>query len=278
MSMDRFFRPQPSERWAMYRLICPVVDDACAKSGLEPYFEFSSPNGPNRRLSADIALMQEDLPIWLIEAKKYGRKIDPGMIDAYLKKGLMGVVSNGNYWIFKVREKFLEVGPLLDLNGRMKGDVYSQIVAILSASNESTALSAARGWNDYWEYKRVVLPGPKIWIANGGKGERNYHVKTRFDNLAEAAMAARERTSDEALASLLLNELLTINQEQSTGYWEVNEGRMVWWLNNRVRGARLNLTGKHLELLIHNTLINSIGRKNIRASLKCTIKTLLCQF
>jgi hypothetical protein len=58
MMLDNPIRPQPSERWAMYRLICPVVDKACDVSALEPYFEYSQPNGPNRRLFADIALMR----------------------------------------------------------------------------------------------------------------------------------------------------------------------------------------------------------------------------
>lgn len=267
MDLDKIFRPQPSERWAMYRLICPVVDDACAKSGLEPYFEFSSPNGPNRRLSADIALMQGDRPVWLIEAKKYSRKVDPGMIEAYLKKGVMGAVSNGNYWVFKVDGRFLELGPLLGLDGRIEKDAYAKITCILSSSSEEETFSIANSWSDIWESKRSSLV-LKPWIVSGGKGERSYHVKTRFDTLAEAVTVAREKTLDETMAAILLNDLLLVNKEQSIGYWEVNEERMVWWLNERVRGARLNLKGKQLELLVHNALIGAVGRENIRASLK----------
>jgi hypothetical protein len=103
----------------MYRLICPVVDAACGISKLEPFFEYTRPNGPNKRLSADIALMGEDsqAPIWLIEAKKYDRKIDPGMIDPYLNPGAMGVVTNGNQWIFKVRGRWMYLYRAIDSVG-----------------------------------------------------------------------------------------------------------------------------------------------------------------
>ncbi len=97
MKLNEVIRPQPSERWAMYRLICPVVDRACEISGLEPFFEYSQPNGPNRRLSADIALMRGDRPIWLVEAKRYSQRLHPDLVASHLREGLMGTVTNGNH-------------------------------------------------------------------------------------------------------------------------------------------------------------------------------------
>jgi hypothetical protein len=251
----------------MYRLICPIIDDVCATNGLEPYFEFSRPNGPNRRLSADIALMCDDRPVWLVEAKKYGRKIDPGMIDAYLMPGMMGAVSNGNEWIFKIDGRFLHVDPLLRTDGYVDEVVYAQIRSILSSIDQASAIACSDAWTTIWQSRKRAA-GPTLWVSNGGKGERAYHQKNRFDTLAEAATAARGHTPNGTMAARLLDEILSTKQELSVGYLEVNEARMIWWTGNRVRGARLNLTGNHLELLVHNTLLDAIGRENIRASIK----------
>lgn len=43
---------------------------------------------------------------------------------------------------------------------------------------------------------------------------------------------------------------------------------MIWWIEERVRGVRLNLSGQHLELLVDNALLEGLGRENIRASIK----------
>jgi hypothetical protein len=37
----QYSNPQPSERWAMYRLINPVMDFANDSMGLLPYFEYN---------------------------------------------------------------------------------------------------------------------------------------------------------------------------------------------------------------------------------------------
>lgn len=79
---EKPIRPQPSERWAMYRLICPVTDAASEINGLEAFYEYSQPNGPNKRLSADIAIVQGSRPVWLIEAKKFARKLHPGQVSS----------------------------------------------------------------------------------------------------------------------------------------------------------------------------------------------------
>ena len=189
------------------------------------------------------------------------------MIDAYITPGVMGAVSNGNYWIFKIRERFLNVGPVLNIDGRIDQDVYNLVVSLLTVSDELTAISTVEGWTDIWQPTNV-FSAPRLWRASGGKGERAYHKKMRFNSLAEAAAAAKEKAADGAMAALLLEELLQIPEAQPVGYWEVSEGRMVWWLKEGERVARLDLTGKQLELLIHNKLLDAVGRENIHASIK----------
>lgn len=269
MDLSRIVRPQPSERWAMYRLICPVVDAACSISGLEPFFEYAQPNGPNKRLSADIALTAEGrkTPVWLVEAKKFGRKIDPGMIDAYLNPGAMGLVTNGNQWIFKIAGRYLSVGPLLRPDGRVDEAIYNRLVEMIGTVEEASALALSDAWMDMWKATRQAT-GPAIWKISGGKGSRAYHEKTRYETLQEAAAAARTYTSSDTLAAALLDTIIATGQQTPVGYFEVNEARMIWWVSEKVRGARLNLTGKHMEMLVDNCILDSFGRHNVKASIK----------
>jgi hypothetical protein len=69
---------------------CRSLTSLAMRAGLEPFFEFSQPNGPNRRLSADIALVQGETPIWLIEAKRFTQNLHPDLIAPYLKSGCYG--------------------------------------------------------------------------------------------------------------------------------------------------------------------------------------------
>ncbi len=269
MDLSRIVRPQPSERWAMYRLICPVVDAACNKSRLEPFFEYSQPNGPNKRLSADIALMHDGLqtPVWIIEAKKYGRRIDPGMIDPYLNPGAMGVVTNGNQWVFKIAGKYLSIGPLLRPDGRIDPPTFEKLVAMISTVDEKSALALSDRWVATWQ--QMSKPsGPAVWKVSGGMGSRAYHPKTRYETLAEAAVAARGQTPSETLAAAFLDRVISSEIRASCGFFEVSQARLIWWIEERMRGLRLNLSGQHLELLVDNTLLDGLGRGNIRASIK----------
>ena len=253
----------------MYRLICPVVDAACENSKLVPFFEYSKPNGPNKRLSADIALLADGrtTPVWLIEAKKYGRTVVPGMIDAYLTAGVMGVVTNGNHWIIRVGGRNLKVGPLLRPDGLVNARVYENLVAMISTCDEASALALSDEWEETWRPTTTPL-APRLWKVSGGTGSRAYHLKARYQTLQEAARAAHEHTAPGAMPAALLQELAQSDIQSQVGYFEVNQARMIWWLGDGSRGARLKLSGKHLELLVHNRIIERMGAANVRASIK----------
>lgn len=94
-----FSAPQPAERWAMYRLITPVVDLACQTTGNQPFFEYNQTSTHNTSQSVDIALLDEGKPRVLVEAKRAQRSISRDQIDKYLDPGLSGIVSNGADWI-----------------------------------------------------------------------------------------------------------------------------------------------------------------------------------
>ena len=95
-----FQNPQPSERWAMYRLINPVIDYANQKLGLTPYFEYNQTSLHGTHQSVDIALLDGDeRPQIFIEAKRADRKVSPEQIEKYLEETDCGVVTNGFIWI-----------------------------------------------------------------------------------------------------------------------------------------------------------------------------------
>lgn len=267
MKIDAIVRPQPSERWAMYRLICPVVDKACDVSRLEPFFEYSQPNGPNRRLSADIALMKNDQPIWLIEAKRFNQRLHPDLITPYLKECVMGIVTNGNHWIFCVQGKTFTAGPLLNMSGQIDESILECLVALISTDSEDAALAQAYPWSSAWQpFARSV--GPNIWRSTAGTGARLFVEKHKFSTLMEAVSAAQAHVQQDTIVRLFLDELIVAGQEITTGMIEVSTKRLIWWLPDRRRAARVNLEGKQLEILILNELLDSLGRNRVIASVK----------
>lgn len=96
----QFSLPQPSERWAMYRLINPVMDYANQALGLIPYFEYNQTSSHGTHQSVDIALLDRDEhPIVFIEAKRADRKVSPEQIEKYLDSTDRGIVTNGYIWV-----------------------------------------------------------------------------------------------------------------------------------------------------------------------------------
>src|SRR5690606_15809217 len=181
--------------------------------------------------------------------------------------GAMGVVTNGNQWIFKISGRFLSVGPLLRSDGRIDETVYKRLVAMIATLDEASALALSDAWADVWEATGKVF-GPTVWKVSGGKGSRAYHRKTRYETLQEAAAAAHTRTSTDSLAGMLLDIIIEAGQQAPVGYFEVNEARMIWWITEKRRGVRLSLSGRHLEMLVDNVVLDQIGRQNVKASIK----------
>jgi hypothetical protein len=96
---NNFANSQPSERWAMYRLINPVVDYANQSLGYTPYFEYNQTSSHGTHQSVDIALLDETYtPRIFVEAKRADRKISPEQIEKYLDVMDHGVVTNGYIW------------------------------------------------------------------------------------------------------------------------------------------------------------------------------------
>lgn len=92
-------QPQSSERWAMYRLIVPVVDAANSALGLEVYFEFNQTSAHATSQSVDIALRDASGTRVMVEAKRVDREISAEQISKYLSPDTRGVVTNGVDWV-----------------------------------------------------------------------------------------------------------------------------------------------------------------------------------
>lgn len=88
----QFAHPQPSERWAMYRLINPVIDYSTQETGLIPYFEYNQTSAHGTHQSVDIALLDKDSePRIFIEAKRADRRVSPEQIEKYLESSDRGI-------------------------------------------------------------------------------------------------------------------------------------------------------------------------------------------
>jgi hypothetical protein len=95
----QFQYPQKSERWAMYRLIMPVVDFAEAASPRTVHFEYNQTSLHGTSQSVDIALLNDATEEVFLEAKRIDRLISSDQISKYMKDGVRGLVSNGIDWI-----------------------------------------------------------------------------------------------------------------------------------------------------------------------------------
>lgn len=251
----------------MYRLICPIVDLAALNNGLEPFFEFSQPNGPNKRLSADIALLRDERPVWLIEAKRFTQSLHPDLVAPYLKQGVMGVVTNGSYWIFVVRGQTAVLGPLVRTDGSIDKAVQVQLLTLLSLVSEDDALSYDLPWTSSWApIKRGASAA--VWRLNVGAGIREFAEKVTFDSLRDALPVAEAYVKPDSPTEMFLEELRESGAEVSAGTIEVSRKRLIWWLPTGSRGARINLESRQVEILVLNTLLQSVGRSRIEASIK----------
>ncbi|AUA55411.1 Uncharacterised protein [Achromobacter spanius] len=163
-------------------------------------------------MSADIAIVQGSRPVWLIEAKKFARKLHPDLIDCYLKPGMMGVVTNGNHWIFLVRGKHVVYGPMVLPDGQVDAAVRARVTRMLACISEDEAFGLENGWREDW-LGIVAVKSPKIWYMNKATGSREFAEKLHFDTLGEAARAALKHAKHGTSTALLLEELLAAEME-----------------------------------------------------------------
>jgi hypothetical protein len=113
------------------------------------------------------------------------------------------------------------------------------------------------------------VTGPEVLRASGGKGTRSYPRKAPFANLQSATAVALTHVSPDTVVGLFLEEVSQSGQEIAAGSVEVSSKRLIWWLPDGRRGARVNLEGRQLEILILNELLDRFGRNQLLAVSNC---------
>lgn len=251
----------------MYRIICPLVDISCERSGLEPYFEYAQSRRPNSMTKVDIALLSQDRSIWYIEAKKYARAIHPDMVITYLHDDVMGAVSNGNYWVFVIRGRTCTVGPILDASGAPLAALVKQVVELLACRSPEEALNVGE-FTDSPVGLVSNLEASSVQRRSGGKGTRAFAVKTEYTSLTAALDQALSSCPPGSTTEYYLQRLQEASLEVTGGNLEVSDNRLIWRRGPTDRLARINLKSSQLEILIATEVSEWIGAANIAARLK----------
>jgi len=136
---DHLAHAQKSERWAMYRLIVPIVDFANSTLKLTTYFEFNQTSAHGTSQSVDIALLDGDTPVSMIEAKRVDRSIGADQIDKYLQEDVRGIVSNGVNWILCLNGKSKALSIWDEETKKVNERVVDEIVDFLCGSQKPSA-------------------------------------------------------------------------------------------------------------------------------------------
>jgi hypothetical protein len=130
-SLEYYFNnSQSSERFAMYRLITPIIDFANEQLGFQVYFEYNQTSLHKTSQFVDIALLDRNEPALLIEAKRLRRKLSADQINKYLSGNTRGVVTDGENWILCLRGKNRNIN-LLNQNGKVSEAKFDEIISFI---------------------------------------------------------------------------------------------------------------------------------------------------
>ena len=130
---------QKSERWAMYRLIAPVVDFANQALGWRDYFEFNQTSRHGTSQSVDVTLLDAlGMPRVMIEAKRVGRGVSAELIDKYLEPGIRGIVSDGVLWVMCLDGRS-ETLAIFDERMRAIKPAVEKVVAFMQGAENPNA-------------------------------------------------------------------------------------------------------------------------------------------
>ena len=133
--------PQKSERWAMYRLITPVVDFANSTMGLLAYFEFNQTSEHKTSQSVDIALLDGTEPRVMVEAKRVDKRIAAEQISKYMRPDVRGVVTNGVHWVMCLNGRSKAVSIRSTDDGKAMVQSLNEVVAFIRGE-----VAARSGW------------------------------------------------------------------------------------------------------------------------------------
>jgi hypothetical protein len=252
--------PQPSERWAMYRLITPVVDfaNSDSKMGLHPYFEFNQTSEHKTYQSVDIALLDKaNRPVVMIEAKRVDRLMYAEQIAKYLylTPDVRGVVTNGIHWILCLNKQNKIISILDSKNKRVKESNFDAIVSFIRGEELE---------GDDWSSENQCIK-PSI-VPDRLRKEINGHRKSNpIDKVTDlkAMRNAVAKLSSSSKLDVTFFQALLNGLERQGGfpphlYGEVRSSRIVLF-DNRItarskRVARIELGKDQPDILVLTAL------------------------
>lgn len=184
---------QKSERWAMYRLIVPVVDFANATLRLTPYFEFNQTSEHGTSQSVDIALLDGQEPVAMIEAKRVDRRIGAEQIAKYLAPGVRGIVTNGVNWILCLNGSNKTITIWDHKSETVDTEAVSEIISFLQGAD-----SGYEDWSASPEYvSSLVTPQKPMKKINAQRRSNSVQIASKTnDCLAEIQKLAKATRPD----------------------------------------------------------------------------------
>lgn len=249
-------KPQRSERWAMYRLIVPVVDFANSTLGLNVHFEFCQPSSHGTYQSVDIALLDGHLPRVLVEAKRVDRRLAAEQISKYLSPGERGLVSNGVHWILCDAGESKAVTLRSPSDGRVDIDALREIVSFIRGEKRN-----ATGWTSDSSYiDPVVKP---LALRSRELGRRTSNLVTAVTDTEALGKAVSEQASASMLDAVFLTALAS-RFDESGGLpahlrCEVRSSRVVFFDTASATGrlVRIELGKRQPDVLVRTALVGA---------------------
>jgi hypothetical protein len=250
--------PQKAERWAVYRLIGPIVDYANATLGLTVFFEFNQTSAHGTSQSVDIALLSGSDPRVLIEAKRVGRTLTADQVAKYLTPGTRGIVTDGFRWILCSDGRSTSVAVYE--GSAIQADALQGVVDFIRGASPS-----AEQWPQGVEPART--PVPTLKIKKPTRGVRKPNPSTEVTTPDDLANWVQNLSVDAPVQQALLDAVTAALEGQRSFppgmFWKVRSSRLSVF-NDAVQGqggshrvARIDLTGKLPDMLVLNSIVNA---------------------
>lgn len=248
----------------MYRLIAPIVDFANTSINLEPYFEFNQTSAHRTSQSVDIALLDNEKPVVMIEAKRANKNIAPEHIEKYLEDGVRGVVSNGFDWIL-CYNNFHIVHSIW--NGDMNQINTSALKSIINFIRGKESYSA-----DWFQGQKHVVSNIKPVIpVKLTKAVRLPNTVTAPKSIeecrSEASKLSRATPEDLAFLDSLIDSLNQMYGELPLGCrFEFRSSRVSFFnesaSESSTRVGRIELGKKNPDIIVLTRLVAFANRLN----------------
>ncbi len=254
-----FASPQKSERWAMYRLINPVVDFASSEMGLEAYFEFNQTSTHGTSQSVDIALLDGGVPVVLVEAKRADRRISAEQIGKYLSDDIRGIVSNGYNWILSLKGESKQLSIWDDANKKCIRESLTEIIYFIKMGR-----SGDSDWHSFSSYMPPSVKPTKP--SKQVKAKRKSNPITAADSVEHCQSLIHEHPKATFLEVVFLENMVASVQDSlkciPTNCRIVFRDSRVSFFNDELSGrskraGRIELGKQQPDILVLTSLVEA---------------------